>query len=66
MTIPALGFSRDLPVGATIQIARLGEKLGGRGTYPFFCKYHDMRGMAGLIVIAGSSTSSSSPAGPSP
>jgi plastocyanin len=63
VTIPALGFSRDLPVGATIQIARLGEKLGGPGTYPFFCKYHDMRGMAGLIVIAGASTS---PVSPSP
>jgi hypothetical protein len=53
VTIPALGYSKDLPVGATIQIADLGLKLGGPGTYPFFCKYHDNLGMAGVIVIAG-------------
>jgi hypothetical protein len=53
VTIPALGYSKDLPVGATIQIANLGLKLGGPGTYTFFCKYHDNLGMAGVIVIAG-------------
>ena len=60
VTIPALGYSRDLRVGATIRIADLGQKLGGPGIYPFFCKYHDSLGMAGLIVIAGPSATPSS------
>jgi plastocyanin len=55
VTIPGLGYSKDLPVGATIQIADLGQKLGGPGIYPFFCKYHYSLGMAGVIVIAGPS-----------
>jgi plastocyanin len=57
VTFAEIGFSRDLPVGTTFEIQDLGEKLGGPGTYTFFCKYHDVRGMTGVIVIAGSSVS---------
>jgi plastocyanin len=52
VTIPAIDFSKDLPVGSTITIDALGEKLGGPGTYTFYCKYHANRGMSGVIVIA--------------
>ena len=52
VTFPELGFSKDIPVGATIEIHDLGAKLGGAGTYTFFCNYHYAAfGMAGTIVI---------------
>ena len=52
VTFPELGFSKDLPVGATFTIRNLGEKLGGAGTYTFFCNYHYAAyGMGGTIVI---------------
>ena len=41
----------ETTVGATIVIRNLGEKLGGPGTYTFFCKYHPTLGMFGTIVI---------------
>jgi plastocyanin len=66
VTIPEIGFSRDLPVGTTFLINDLGRKLGGPGTYTFFCKYHDIRGMTGVIVIAGSLASSSTSPSASP
>ena len=53
VTFPELGFSKDLPIGSTFTMRRLGEKLGGTGTYTFYCKYHnDAYGMAGTIVIS--------------
>jgi len=52
VTIPQLGFSKDLPVGASIEIRSLGKKLGGPGVYTFFCKYHAQLGMRGTIIIA--------------
>jgi len=51
VSFPEFGYSKDLPVGATIVIRNLGEKLGGPGTYTFFCKYHPTLGMFGTIVI---------------
>ncbi|MBI3649191.1 MAG: cupredoxin domain-containing protein [Actinobacteria bacterium] len=51
VTIPAIGFSEDLPVGATFEIRGLGKKLGGPGTYQFYCRFHTVFGMAGTIVI---------------
>jgi plastocyanin len=59
VTFPELDFSKDLPVGGSLQIRRLGDKLGGAGTYTFFCKYHDVLGMTGVIVIANPSASAS-------
>ncbi len=53
VTILALGFSKDLPVGATITITKLGRKLGEPGRYRFYCAYHLSLGMKGTIVIAG-------------
>ncbi len=51
VTFPEFGFSRDLPVGGALQIHALGEKLGGPGTYTFFCKYHEAFGMVGTIIV---------------
>ena len=61
VTFPTTGFSKDLPVGREFRIRRLGEKLGGPGTYTFFCKYHEAFGMTGVIVI-GSPSPSNAPA----
>jgi hypothetical protein len=52
VTFPQFGYSKDLPVGSTIEIRNLGEKLGGPGIYTFFCSYHASSfGMIGTIVI---------------
>src|SRR5712691_296446 len=40
VTIPAIGFSKDIAVGDTIEIKDLGKKLGGPGVYTFFCRFH--------------------------
>lgn len=53
VTFPSIGFSQDLPVGGTITIKDLGDKLGGPGVYTFYCKYHEPLGMVGTIVIKG-------------
>ncbi len=52
VTIPAIGFSKDIPVGGAIEIDRLGQELGGSGTYTFFCRYHANLGMSGTIVVS--------------
>jgi hypothetical protein len=51
VTFPQLGYSKDIPLGATIRIHDLGRKLGGPGTYIFFCAYHQNLGMVGTIII---------------
>jgi Cupredoxin-like domain len=51
VTFPELGFSKDIQVGQTIRIKDLGQKLGGPGTYTFYCKYHEALGMVGTIII---------------
>jgi plastocyanin len=62
VTFPTIGFSRDFRVGATFKIADLGRKLGGPGTYTFYCKYHQTLGMVGtIIIVAPGATTSSSP-----
>ena len=53
VTIPAIGYSKDLPVGERIVIPHIGSLVSGPGRYTFYCKYHVDRGMAGVIVIAG-------------
>ena len=52
VTFQQFGFSRDFAPGDSFKILRLGEKLGGPGTYTFFCRYHDNLGMRGTIIIA--------------
>src|SRR5207248_2124236 len=37
VTIPQINFSKDFTPGQTIKIKDLGRKLGGAGTYQFFC-----------------------------
>jgi hypothetical protein len=51
ITFPQFGFSRDFEPGETITIKDLGDKLGGPGEYTFFCKYHEVLGMVGTVVI---------------
>jgi hypothetical protein len=51
VTFPQFGFSKDIPLGATIRIHDLGKKLGGPGTYTFYCAYHENLGMVGTIII---------------
>jgi hypothetical protein len=56
VTIPGLQFSRDIAPGEGFQIKDLGRKLGGPGVYTFFCAYHDVLGMSGVLVIRGPSS----------
>lgn len=51
VTFPQFGFSKDIPLGATIRIHDLGKKLGGPGTYTFYCAYHQNLGMIGTVII---------------
>jgi hypothetical protein len=51
VTIPALGFSRDVQPGASVTIAEIAERLAP-GRYQLFCRIHRDRGMTGVIVIA--------------
>jgi len=51
VTFPQFGYSKDIPLGGTIAIRDLGRKLGGPGTYTFYCAYHESLGMVGTIVI---------------
>jgi plastocyanin len=53
VTIPAIGYSKDLPAGGRIVIPHIGSLLSEPGRYTFYCKYHADRGMAGVIVIGG-------------
>jgi hypothetical protein len=52
VTIPSIGYTKDIPVGKKLVIQELGRELGGPGTYTFYCKYHADRGMSGVIIIA--------------
>jgi hypothetical protein len=51
VTFPQFGYSKDIALGATIRIRDLGKKLGGPGTYTFYCAYHQNLGMIGTIII---------------
>jgi hypothetical protein len=53
VTIPAIGFSKDVPPGGQVVIRNIGRLLGGPGRYPFFCKYHLSQKMRGAIVVSG-------------
>jgi plastocyanin len=51
VTIPALGFSRDVRPAASLTIAEIADRLAP-GRYQLFCRLHRDRGMTGVIVIA--------------
>jgi Cupredoxin-like domain len=59
VTFPTIGFSKDLRVEKTFSIEDLGKKLGGPGTYTFYCKYHETLGMVGTIIIVAPGTTPS-------
>jgi hypothetical protein len=50
VSVPALGFSRDVRPGASVTIATIAERLEP-GRYRLFCRIHRDRGMTGVIVI---------------
>jgi plastocyanin len=52
VTIPALGYSRNVRPGDQLEIADIADRLSP-GRYVMFCKIHRDRGMSGVIVIAG-------------
>ncbi len=51
VTFPEFGYSHDLPVGEVLEIKDLGQKLGGPGTYSFFCRFHESFGMTGTVIV---------------
>jgi len=52
VTIPALGFSRDVRPGVEVVIRSIGDRLEP-GRYELFCQIHLASfGMKGVIVIA--------------
>ena len=51
VTIPALGYSKNVQPGDQLEIPDIADKLSP-GRYVMFCKFHRDRGMSGVIVIA--------------
>jgi len=51
VTIPALGYSRNVEPGDQLEIDDIADKLAP-GRYVMFCRIHRDRGMSGVIVIA--------------
>lgn len=50
VTFPGTDISVDIEVGESWRINPVG-KLGGVGTYNFFCKYHVSEGMRGEFTV---------------
>ena len=53
VTITGIGFSHDIQPGEQLRIPDVAELLGGPGLYSFYCRFHESRGMEGVIVIGG-------------
>jgi plastocyanin len=51
VTIEGTAFDRTFQPGARITIDPVGSVLEAPGRYPFFCKLHADRGMAGVLVV---------------
>ena len=50
VTFPGTDISVDIEVGESWRVDPVG-KLGGVGTYKFFCKYHASEGMRGEFTV---------------
>lgn len=50
-SFPDRGVDTDVPRGQTVTVE---VKIGGAGTYAFFCKCRRTSGMAGALVAGGS------------
>jgi plastocyanin len=50
VTIPALGYSRNVRPGDQLEIDDIADMLSP-GRYAMFCEIHRDRGMSGMIVI---------------
>ena len=53
VTIPEIGYSRDLMPGERISLGTVGALFDRRGRHRFSCIYHLDRDMTGVIVKAG-------------
>ena len=51
VSFPDQGIDTDVAPGQTVTV---NVKIGGAGTYGFFCKYHRTSGMVGTLVAGGS------------
>ena len=52
VTIPAIGYSEDVAPGEELVIGDIASRFDGPGRYTFVCRYHQDRGMSGVLVIA--------------
>lgn len=50
VTFPGLDIDEDIKPGESWRIDPV-RKLGGLGTYEFFCKYHAEQGMRGVFTL---------------
>lgn len=50
VTFPGLDISKDIDPGESYRIDPV-RKLGGIGTYNFFCKYHAEQNMRGVFTV---------------
>ena len=50
VTFPGLDINEDIEPGEAWRIDPV-RKLGGLGTYKFFCKYHAEQGMRGVFTV---------------
>ena len=49
VTIPALDISTDVPPGGELTVEDIAARLGS-GSFELMCRYHEDRGMTGVIV----------------
>ena len=49
LTIPGLHVNRDLKPGKSITFV---TSAAAQGSYPFYCEYHQARGMTGTLTVA--------------
>jgi plastocyanin len=52
VSIPALGYSRDVAPGEQLVIPDVASLFDSPGRYTLVCIYHQDRGMNGTLVIA--------------
>ena len=51
VTFTELGFDRNVRAGKDLRIDPIGELVEQPGVYSFVCKFHQDRGMTGVLVI---------------
>jgi hypothetical protein len=51
VTFVGLDFDRNVRPGKELRIDPIGDLVQEPGRYPFVCKFHEDRGMTGVLVI---------------